>query len=180
MSAPELEDARRLVLAAFRWVDGHADIAGLFRDAELLRAIGPALAAPFRSAEVTAVASPEARGFVLGALVAAELGAGLVLVRKQGAHHPGTALRQRTEPDWRGRRLLLGLHRNALGPDDRVLVVDDWVETGSQAAAVAALVARCGATAVGVTAVVDDCDEATGRRLGLTALVRADELPPSR
>jgi adenine/guanine phosphoribosyltransferase-like PRPP-binding protein len=47
---------------------------------------------------VTVVVSPEARGFVLGALVARELGIGLVLVRKHGSHHPGASVQVRTAP----------------------------------------------------------------------------------
>jgi hypothetical protein len=95
----ELQAVRRLVIGAFRWVEGHADLSRVFGSAEVLRVAGAALAAPFCGAGVTAVASPEARGFVLGALVARELGTGLVLVRKQGSHHPGASLQVRTAPD---------------------------------------------------------------------------------
>jgi adenine phosphoribosyltransferase len=59
-----------------------------------------------------------------------------------------------------------------------VLVVDDWVETGSQAAAVQALVTLCGAEVVGVAALVDDTAGPTRRRLNLHGLVRSAELPP--
>jgi adenine phosphoribosyltransferase len=168
---------RELVLRAFRWVDGHADLSRVFADPGVLAGIGTALAAPFRDAGVTAVASPEARGFVLGALVARELGTGLVLVRKHGSHHPGASERVRTAPDWRGRELLLRMHPDLLGPADRVLIVDDWVETGSQAAAIRTLVEGCGAGVVGVAALVDDTTGPTRQRLGLHGLLRSSDLP---
>jgi adenine phosphoribosyltransferase len=177
MNDADLQAARQLVLGAFRWVDGHADLSRVFRSADVLGVVGAALAAPFQNAAVTVVVSPEARGFVLGALVARELGTGLVLVRKQGSHHPGASLQVRTAPDWRGRELLLRLHPDALGPTDRVVVVDDWIETGSQATAIQTLITRCGARAVGVAALVDDATPPTRRRLNLHGLLRSAELP---
>jgi adenine phosphoribosyltransferase len=179
MDTADLASARRAVVAAFRWVDGHADLAAVLRDARVLGVLGPALAAPFRDAGVTAVASPEARGFVLGALVATSLSAGLVLVRKEGGRHPGPTISVRTAPDWRGRELLLRLHPDELAGGDRVLVVDDWVETGNQARAAFALIRACGATPVGTAALVDDCDAPTRQELALRALVRSRDLPPS-
>jgi len=177
MSAADLDAARRTVLASFRWVDGHADIAAVLRNPAVISALGPALVQPFRDADVTAVAGLEARGFALGALVAQTLGVGLVLVRKEGSRHPGSTISIRTEPDWRGRQLLLRLHPHELDVDDRVLLVDDWVETGSQATAVQALVTRCGSQLVGVAALVDDCDDQVRQRLGLQALLRVTDLP---
>jgi adenine phosphoribosyltransferase len=177
MNDADLAAVRQLVLGAFRWVDGHADLSRVFRSADVLSVIGAALAAPFGAATVTVVVSPEARGFVLGALVARELGIGLVLVRKHGSHHPGASVQVRTAPDWRGRELVLRLHPDALRPTDRVLVVDDWIETGSQATAIQTLITRCGAQVVGVAAPVDDTTQPTRRRLNLHGLLRSAELP---
>jgi adenine phosphoribosyltransferase len=180
MNDAELQAVRQLVLGAFRWVDGHADLSRVFGSADVLRVVGAALAAPFGDAAATVVVSPEARGFVLGALVARELGTGLVLVRKQGSHHPGASMQIRAAPDWRGRELLLRLHPDALRPTDRVLVVDDWIETGSQATAIQRLITRCGAQVVGVAALVDDTTQPTRRRLNLHGLLRSAELPADR
>jgi adenine phosphoribosyltransferase len=180
MNDAELQAVRQLVLGAFRWVDGHADLSRVFGSADVLRVVGAALAAPFGDAAATVVVSPEARGFVLGALVARELGTGLVLVRKQGSHHPGASMQIRAAPDWRGRELLRRLHPDALRPTDRVLVVDDWIETGSQATAIQRLITRCGAQVVGVAALVDDTTQPTRRRLNLHGLLRSAELPADR
>ena len=180
MNDAELQAVRQLVLGAFRWVDGHADLSRVFGSADVLRVAGAALAAPFGDAAATVVVSPEARGFVLGALVAREPGTGLVLVRKQGSHHPGASMQVRAAPDWRGRELLLRLHPDALRPTDRVLVVDDWIETGSQATAIQRLITRCGAQVVGVAALVDDTTQPTRRRLNLHGLLRSADLPADR
>jgi adenine phosphoribosyltransferase len=177
MNDADLAAVRQLVIGAFRWVDGHADLSRVFRSADVLGVVGAALVTPFHDVAVTVVASPEARGFVLGALVARELGTGLVLVRKQGSHHPGASVQVQTAPDWRGRQLLLRLYPDLLRPTDRVLVVDDWIETGSQAAAIQTLITRCGAQAVGVAALVDDTTQPTRRRLNLHGLLRSTDLP---
>jgi adenine phosphoribosyltransferase len=58
---------------------------------------------------------------------------GLVTVRKAGALFPARKIRRRTEPDYRGNRSELLLQHDSVHRDDRVVLVDDWVETGSQA-----------------------------------------------
>ncbi|MFB6634895.1 hypothetical protein ACFCWY_33885 [Streptomyces sp. NPDC056362] len=47
---------------------------------------------------------------------------------------------RRSDPDYRGTRQELCLQRAAVGPEDRVLLVDDWIETGSQASAARSMV----------------------------------------
>ena len=122
----------------------------------------------------------EARGFGLGALAAHALGVGLILARKPGAIHPGAVEHVAEDPDWRGRRLTFGISPQAVRPDDRLLLVDDWVETGSQARTVASLVTGLGGTLVGVSAVIDHANVDTRRELGLVGLLRSTELPRTR
>ena len=68
----------------FPLVNNHPDVAGLLRDPYILQNLGGAMAKPFLNVGITKVIAPEARGPVLGALVATHLKAGLVLVRKGG------------------------------------------------------------------------------------------------
>jgi adenine phosphoribosyltransferase len=166
------DDVGRLLLERFPLVDDHPDVAGLLRDAEALAALGPALVASYRDAGVTAVVAPEARGPVLGALAAVSLGVGLVLVRKDPANHPGADLKVRSEPTWRGAPIDFQGRSFDLDPSDRVLIVDDWITTGSSIRAVAAVVGRIGATVVGVSVLVDKADPATLVELNVRALVR--------
>jgi adenine phosphoribosyltransferase len=64
-----------------------------------------------------------------------------------------------------------------LGPGDRVLLVDDWAERGSQAEAAAELVRRQGADVVGLALVVDELpDDVRARVARVTALVTRAEL----
>jgi adenine phosphoribosyltransferase len=169
--------AREAFLSEFRWTDAHADFAGILRSASFVENIGPALVEPFEHEAVSGVVAIEARGFVLGALAAHALGVGLILARKPDAIHPGAVEQVAEDPDWRGRRLTFGISPLAIRPDDRLLLVDDWVETGSQARTVSSLVTFLGGTLVGVSAIVDHASVETRHELGLVGLLRSTELP---
>jgi adenine phosphoribosyltransferase len=70
--------------------------------------------------------------------------------------------------------------RASLEPQDRVLVVDDWAETGSQATATRSLIERCGASYIGLSLLVDQLtDEMRERLAPVASIVRYDESPPS-
>jgi adenine phosphoribosyltransferase len=154
--------------------DGRSDVWRAFADRALFARTVAALAAPFRGERYAKVAGVEARGFVLGGAVAAHTGAGFVAVRKGDGWLPGDLAERDTEPDWQGRTHSLKLQRGALSEGDRVLLVDDWFETGAQALASRALIEESGATLVGMSIVVDDLPDAVRGRLGrLHALLRA-------
>jgi adenine phosphoribosyltransferase len=131
------------------------DMWTVFRDGALFGELVQELAQPFRGTGVTKVAGVEARGFVLGAAVAATLGAGFVGIRKPGGLHPGPTFERRTPADYRGNEFVLRLQQAALGPDDSVIIVDDWFETGGQARTAVDLILESGATYAGSSIVVD-------------------------
>jgi adenine phosphoribosyltransferase len=165
------------LLSRFRWIGGHADVLGLLADAGFLARAVVALADSFAGAGVTKVAGVEARGFVLGGAMAAHTGAGFVAVRKAEGWLPGELAEAVTGPDWQGHTHALRIQRDALGPEDRVVLVDDWFETGAQALAARQLIESTGATLVGMSIVVDDLSDEAREGLGrLHALLRADAL----
>jgi adenine phosphoribosyltransferase len=173
-------EARSAVLDRFRWVDGHADVWRVFADGAALAAVVQSLADPWRAAGVTRVLGIESRGFLLGAATAVALEVGFVGIRKGGdGLLPGPKVTTRAAADYRGRRHDLRM-QSLLGPDDRVLLVDDWAERGSQATAAKALARARGAEFLGVSVVVDMLDAESRAELArVTAIVTADELGPS-
>lgn len=123
------------------------DITPLLADPDGFRAVVTALADAGRDDQglpaVEKVIGMEARGFILAAPVALALGVGFVPVRKAGklpgeTHSVAYALEYG--------EAVLEVHRDAVAPGDRVLVVDDVLATGGTARATADLVAACGAT----------------------------------
>jgi adenine phosphoribosyltransferase len=99
-----------------------------------------------------------------------------VAVRKEDGLLPGAKVVTEADEDYRGRRHRLRMQA-VLTPRDRVLMVDDWAERGSQARATRSLVESSGATFLGVSLLVDQLDPATRSALGrVTALATADDL----
>ena len=160
----------------FPLVNDHPDIAGVLRQPDLLAALGPLLAEPFVAHGVTKVIAPEARGPIIGALAAVQLGAGLLLARRDGTNHPGADRTIESAPTWRGVPSTFTVRSFDLTPDDRVVVVDDWITTGNSLRAVRDLVVDSGATYLGASVVVDKTDAAVLAELDVRCLVGFDEI----
>lgn len=105
-----------------------------------------------RRGQVDVVAGIEARGFILGAMIAHELGVGFVPVRKAGklpaAVHTESYTLEYGEAT-------LEIHQDAVSHRERVLVVDDVLATGGTLAATCELVKRCGASVAGIELVLE-------------------------
>ena len=105
-----------------------------------------AMAAPFADEPIDKVLGVEARGFVFAAPVAYRRGAGFVPVRKVGKL-PWEVEREEYVLEYGTD--LLEIHRDAVAPGERVLIVDDVIATGGTAAATARLVEKLGGEVAG-------------------------------
>jgi adenine phosphoribosyltransferase len=110
------------------------------------------LAALARPLSVDLVVAAEARGFILGAALARELGAGFVPARKPGKLPSETVSAEYTLEYGID---ALELHADALAGGKRVLVHDDLLATGGTAAAVCELVAGLGAVVAGCAFLIE-------------------------
>jgi adenine phosphoribosyltransferase len=128
------------------------DLTPLLADAHALRLAVRALADPFRASDVQFVVGTEARGFIFGAPVAVELGAGFVPVRKPGKL-PFEKIETRYALEYGTDAV--EMHVDALAEGARVLLVDDLIATGGTAAATVDLVRRSGATLVGCAFLIE-------------------------
>ena len=131
---------------------GFKDITPLLGDAGLLRAAVAGLAEPFADRGITKVLGVEARGFILAAPVALHLGAGFVPVRKVGKL-PGVV--ERAEYALEYGTDVLEVHRDAVGPGERVVILDDVLATGGTAAATVRLAEALGAEVVGLAFLIE-------------------------
>jgi adenine phosphoribosyltransferase len=128
------------------------DITPLLRSADALRSACAMLAEPFRDQGVTVVAGIESRGFIFGSVVAQNLGAGFVPIRKPGKL-PWTTRRHEYVLEYGTDTL--EIHDDAIAPKDRVLVIDDVLATGGTLAAATHLVRGFDATLVGAGIVIE-------------------------
>ena len=101
---------------------------------------------------VDLVAAIEARGFAIGGALAVKLGAGLLLIRKDGKL-PGATIAEDYALEYGTDRL--AMHVDACAPGARVLIVDDLLATGGTALAAVRLVRRAGAEIVGARFIID-------------------------
>ena len=148
----------------------------VFYDSDLFTRVVSAMAAPF-AGRVDKIAGIESRGFLLGAAVAAHLRVGFVAIRKSEGLYPGETFSADTAADYRGRRHTFRLQRAALRDGERVGLVDDWFETGSQGLIARALVEQAGGTYAGASIIVDQLPLERRRELEpCHALIDAREL----
>lgn len=130
------------------------DISPLLADHAAFAALVDALVARHGRGAVDKVVGVEARGFLLGAAVAYQSGAGFVPVRKKGKL-PRPTYGASYELEYGAAQIQV--HRDALVSGERVLVVDDVLATGGTAAATISLVRRTGAVPVGLSVLLELC-----------------------
>jgi adenine phosphoribosyltransferase len=126
------------------------DVAPVFADAVLFRAVVDGLVAPHQQIDV--VIGVEARGFLLGAAVAYALGAGVVGVRKPGKL-PVVSDRESYALEYGVASLELA--EGVLRSGQRALVVDDVLATGGTVTATCALAERAGATVSSIAVLLE-------------------------
>src|SRR5687768_3104586 len=107
---------------------------------------------PFRGDHVDLVVGVESRGFIFATPVAYALRAGFVPVRKLG-RLPSESIRVEYELEYGTNTL--ELHRDAVQPGQRVLVVDDLLATGGTAAAAVDLITQLGGQVIGMSFLVE-------------------------
>jgi adenine phosphoribosyltransferase len=128
------------------------DITPILQDPASLRAAIDMMAQAYKDARIDIVVGIEARGYILGAPVAYQLGAGFVPVRKPGKLpydkiSVAYALEYGTNT--------LEMHKDAVEGGHRVLVVDDLLATGGTASAVREMVERLGGKIVGFAFLIE-------------------------
>ncbi len=131
------------------------NVTTLLRDPEGFKISIDSLATPYRDRGIGLVVGVESRGFILGAAVADRIGAGFVPVRKVGKL-PATTIRATYDLEYGSDSL--EMHRDAVEPGQRVLIVDDLLATGGTASATVTLVKQLGGSVEGVAVLIELAD----------------------
>lgn len=137
------------------------DITPLLQDPKSLRVLVDVFVHRYMGQGLNLVAGIDARGFILGSIVAYELNLGFVPIRKKGKL-PFTTVAEEYMLEYGS--ATVEIHADACRPGDRVLLIDDLIATGGTMMAGKRLLERLGATVVEGAAIVD-LPELGGSRL---------------
>lgn len=128
------------------------DIAPLFLDTKAFHMVIDALTQRYLDSDITHIAALDARGFLLGSVLAYKLNKPLILIRKRGKL-PGQTLSQDYQLEYG--TACIEVQKEACGPGDKVLLVDDLIATGGSLLAASMLIRRLGAEISEAAAIVD-------------------------
>ncbi|TBV07147.1 adenine phosphoribosyltransferase [Phytopseudomonas dryadis] len=128
------------------------DITPLFQSPRALRMVIDSLIQRYVEADFSHVGAMDARGFLIGSIIAYELNKPLILFRKQGKL-PADVLSQSYQTEYG--EAFLEVHTDSLCEGDQVLILDDLIATGGTLLAAAQLVRRMGASLYEAAAIID-------------------------
>jgi adenine phosphoribosyltransferase len=131
------------------------DITPLFQSPKALRMVADSFIQRYVEADFTHIGALDARGFLVGSILAYELNKPLVLFRKQGKL-PADVLSQAYCTEYGEAHL--EIHADSLCEGDSVLLFDDLIATGGTALAAVSLLRRTGAEVKHAGFVIDLCD----------------------
>ena len=131
------------------------DVTPLFADPEAFKVLVEDLVQPFQGQAIDRVAGIDALGFILGTAVALRLGKGFLPIRK-GGKLP-VQVEQIEFVDYTGKHKTLEMRLGSIQAGERILLVDEWIETGAQVRAAVTLIELQGGLVAGITAInIDD------------------------
>ncbi len=128
------------------------DITPLLADEDAFSSVIDLIVVHYGRGNVDKVVGIEARGFILASPVAYHFGAGFVPVRKEGKLPWDT---DREEYDLEYGKAVLEIHKDAIRPGERVVIVDDVLATGGTARATAQLIERLGGKVMGIACLIE-------------------------
>lgn len=128
------------------------DVTTLFKNPECLQGMIDELYEMYKDKGITKVVGIESRGFILGGALAARLGAGFIMARKPGKL-PAEVIEETYAKEYGTDTIQL--HKDAISPEDVVLLHDDLLATGGTMAAAHRLVKRCGVKQAYVNFVIE-------------------------
>lgn len=128
------------------------DVTPIVQDAEAYKEAVKRIAEIGKELNADVVAGPESRGFIFGCPVATEMGLGFVPVRKPGKL-PRETISCKYDLEYGSNEICI--HKDAVKPGQRVLIVDDLLATGGTAAAAVKLVEELGGVVAGLVFVIE-------------------------
>src|SRR5690554_133227 len=138
------------------------DITTVLQDRSVFRKLIDAFVHRYHHERIDAIAGVDARGFIIGSPLAYELNASFIPVRKKGKL-PFDTVSETYQLEYGTAEV--ELHKDALKPGDRVILVDDLIATGGTMLAAASLIRKLGADLLECAAIIDLPDLGGSRKL---------------
>ena len=126
---------------------GFKDITTLLKNGKALRQSVDELAEKFTGKKIDKIVGIESRGFIFGTAIAYKWNIGFIPVRKPGKL-PAETISQEYELEYGTDKI--EIHKDAISPADKILIVDDLLATGGTAAATVELVKELGGDIQGI------------------------------
>ncbi len=155
MSTSDLDFIRQQIRTVPDWPSAGVqfrDITPLLSSPRAFRVLIDQFVHRYFDARPTAIAGLDARGFIIGSVLAYELNIGFVPIRKKGKL-PFTTVQESYELEYGS--ATVEIHTDAVGPQDRVVLIDDLIATGGTMLAGLRLLQRLGAEVIEGAAIVD-------------------------
>jgi adenine phosphoribosyltransferase len=127
------------------------DVTPLFSDPEAFSRLIDDLSTPFNSKEIDYIAGIDALGFIIGTAISIRFKKGFIPIRKHGKLP--VSVEKREFVDYTGEKKALEIRKGIIKPGDRVLLVDEWIETGAQIRAAIDLIEQEGGVIIGITTI---------------------------
>ncbi len=137
------------------------DVTTLFKDPENLKELSAELIGKYKNRGITKVVGIESRGFIMGPIMALELGAGFVPIRKPGKL-PAETFEESYEKEYGVDTIQI--HKDALTSDDVVLIHDDLLATGGTMLAAYRLIKKMGVKKIYINFLIE-LEELNARKL---------------
>jgi adenine phosphoribosyltransferase len=132
------------------------DVTPLFADPIAFAHLVNDLSEPFLTTPLDYIVGIDALGFILATAIALRLNKGLIPIRKMGKLPVEVIVAEFV--DYTGEKKGLELRKGVLKPGDKVLVVDEWIETGAQVQAAISLIEQAGGKVAGIATInIDKC-----------------------
>ncbi len=128
------------------------DITTAVKDGETLRLIINYLTDKFKDQNIDYVAAIESRGFIFGSILAYNLGAGFILIRKPGKL-PAETISQEYKLEYGTD--MVQIHKDAIEKGKNVLIIDDLLATGGTVSAACKLISKTGANITAIAFVIE-------------------------
>ncbi|MBT3398228.1 hypothetical protein HOA55_05190 [archaeon] len=138
------------------------DVTPIFENPKIFHNLIADMIKPFRKTSYNKIVALDALGFVLGSAIAYKTKKSLVLIRKRGKlPYPNKFLESINFTDYTKSKKGFDIKKGSLNKKDRVLIVDEWIQTGTQAKSAIKLIEKLGAKIIGISTINTDLNKKT-------------------